>query len=66
MERHQPSLSAATVTLHNEFGMEHLLAGLLSRPDAEIPSIVMVIWRGSRWPIWITKTQVNQSNLDAG
>jgi hypothetical protein len=34
MERHRPSLSAEALILHNELGMEHLLAGLLSRPDA--------------------------------
>jgi hypothetical protein len=34
MERHRPSLSETALLLHNEFGMEHLLAGLLSRPDA--------------------------------
>jgi len=41
MERHRPSLPAAALILHNEFGMEHLLAGLLSRPDAADASLAV-------------------------
>jgi hypothetical protein len=41
MERHRPSLSAAALILHNEFGMEHLLAGLLSRPDTADASLAV-------------------------
>jgi hypothetical protein len=41
MERHRPSLSATALILHNKFGMEHLLAGLLSRPDAADASLAV-------------------------
>jgi len=41
MERHWPSLPAAALILHNEFGMEHLLAGLLSRPDVADASLAV-------------------------
>jgi hypothetical protein len=41
MERHRPSLSETALLLHNEFGMEHLLAGLLSRPDAADASLAV-------------------------
>jgi hypothetical protein len=47
MERHRPSLSAAALLLHNEFGMEHLLAGLLSRADAADASLAV------EWHRWI-------------
>jgi hypothetical protein len=45
MERHRPSLSAEALILHNELGMEHLLAGLLSRPDAADASLAVELHR---------------------
>jgi hypothetical protein len=73
MERHRPSLSAAACTLHNELGMEHLLAGLLSRPDAADASLAVELHRLIREgvfpavspaaPAWIAPAKVLSRHL---